>query len=137
MAVAVKNTPEVSSPGLLDRLAVVSLVGMVYVLGCLGIVFALIPSVWWSVWPQAGYPVVARALLGLVMLAAAVGLIVLGVRLLGPRAAVGVRAGIFLALVFVLLALLLTRWVSLWIEYWSFYRDWFSSQTGAIITGVV
>lgn len=136
MAVAVKNAPEVSSSSLLDRMAVVSLVGVVYVLGSLGIVFGLVPWLWWSAWPQGAYPIVAKSLLGLVMLAVAVGLAIVGVRLLGPRAAVGVRGGIFLGLVFVLLALLLARWVSMWVEYWAFYSHWFSPNTGAIITGV-
>ena len=46
MAVAVKNTPEVASAGLLDRMAVTSLAGTAYALGTLGIVFYLIPSLW-------------------------------------------------------------------------------------------
>ena len=39
MAVAVKNTPEVASASLLDRMAIASLAGAAYVLGTLGIVF--------------------------------------------------------------------------------------------------
>ena len=46
MAVAVKNTPEVTSASVLDRMAIASLVGAAYVLGTLGIVFYLIPSLW-------------------------------------------------------------------------------------------
>jgi preprotein translocase SecE subunit len=139
MAVAVKNTPEVASSSRFDRLTVVSLAGVVYVLGCLGIVFKLIPMLWWRIWPvgTGGVSFVSGTLLGLLMLAAAVGLIVLGTRLLGSKAPVGVRAGIFVGLLGVLVILLLTRWASLWIEHWSFYEGWFTPSTGAIITGLV
>jgi preprotein translocase SecE subunit len=139
MAVAVKNNPEVASASPFDRLPVVSLVGVVYVLGCLGIVFKLIPSVWWLIWPVAsgGTGFVSSTLLGLVMLAAVIGLSVVGVRLLGTKAPVGVRAGIFVGLVGVLVILLLTRWASLWFEHWSFDRGWFGPSTGMALTVAV
>jgi preprotein translocase SecE subunit len=131
MAVAVKNTPEVGSASLLDRMAVASLAGTAYALGTLGIVFYLLPSLWPAesvVW------IIVRGLLQLVVLG---GLIVFGVRLLGPKAAPGVRAGIFVGLVGFLLILLLTRWASLWIEYGSFERSLYGPSTGAILTAVI
>ena len=131
MAVAVKNTPEVDSASLLDRMAVASLAGAAFVLGTLAIVFYLLPSLW----PAEN--LLWMIVRGLVQLSLLVGLAVFGVRLLAPKALHGVRAGIFVALVGFLLILLLTRWASLWIEYWSFERGWFSSTVGAILTAVL
>jgi preprotein translocase SecE subunit len=134
MAVAVKNTPEVASASLLDRMAVASLAGAAYVVGTLGIVFYLIPSLWQSLGWGGNASLVVR---DLIQLAALSGLVVFGVRLLGPKAATGVRAGIAVSLVGFLLILLLTRWVSLWTEYWSFDRGLFGPSTGAILTAVI
>ncbi|MGH7169732.1 MAG: preprotein translocase subunit SecE [Gemmataceae bacterium] len=133
MAVAVKNTPEVESASLLDRMTIASLAGAAYVLGTLGIVFYLIPSLWQSL----GWEGNASLVRGLIQLAAAIGLLVFGARLLGPKAATGVRAGIFIGLLGVLLILLLTRWASLWIEYWSYHRGLFGLSTGALLTAVL
>ena len=113
MAVAVKNTAEVGSASLLDRMAVASLAGTAYALGTLGIIFYLVPSLWQTLGWQDIISDVVRGLLQLVVLG---GLIVFGVRLLGPRTAAGVRAGIFVGLVGFLTILFLTRWASLWIE---------------------
>jgi preprotein translocase SecE subunit len=138
MAVALKNSPDVSSSSLMDRLAAVSLAGTLYVLGCIGIVFYLIPSLWWMGWDRHSYPALAG--LAFVMLAAAGGLAVLGVRLLGPKAVPGVRAGIFAGLCGFILVLLLTRWVSMWIEYLVYTQDVFGPNgpsIGAAITAVV
>ena len=44
MAVAEKKAQEISTSSLLDRVPVVSLVGVVYVLACLGILFKLVPD---------------------------------------------------------------------------------------------
>jgi len=135
MAVAVKNTPEVSSSSL-DRLPVASLVGVLYVLGSLGIVFGLLPTLWWNV---LGFrPTFASAsVLGVLMVAAALGLIVLGGR--GPvvKAPHGTRAGIFVGILGFLVILLLTRWVSLWVEHWCFDTDTFSPSAGIVIVLVV
>jgi preprotein translocase SecE subunit len=134
MAVAVKNTPEVDSASLLDRMPVAALAGTAYVLGTLGIVFYLLPSLWQITgWGGA----VALVVRGLLQLAALAALLVFGVRLLGPKAATGVRAGIFVGLVGFLLILLLTRWASVWIEYLSFERGLFSASVGAILTVAV
>jgi preprotein translocase SecE subunit len=137
MAVAVKNAPDVSS-GLLDRMAAVSLAGTVYVLGSIGVVFYLLPYLWWTALnPNSS---AAVALLGLAMVLAGGGLAFVGGRLLGPRAAPGVRAGIFMGLVGFLLVLLLTRWASLWVEYWVYDADMFGTSgptAGPVVTGVI
>jgi preprotein translocase SecE subunit len=134
MAVAVKNTPEVASASLLDRMPVAALAGTAYALGTLGIVFYLIPSLWGALGWEGPVAVVIR---GLLQLAALGGLVVFGARLLGTKAITGVRAGIFIGLVGFLLVLLLTRWASLWIEYWSYDRGYFGLMTGSILTAVV
>jgi len=135
MAVAVKNPPDARTASPLDRLQVVSLIGVVYVLGCLGVVFAFIPYVWGVLWPGSSFG--SMSMLALVMLGAAIGLILVGGRLQGPKPKLRVRAGVFVGLLFVLFAMLLTRWVSLWIEYWVFYDRWFGDSgpmIGAILT---
>jgi preprotein translocase SecE subunit len=135
MAVAVKN-PTDAPPSVLDRVAVVSLLGTLYVVGSLGIVFGLIPNLWWRTFPEGSW--VAGAFLGLVMLIAATGLAFLGGRLLGERSLPGVRAGIFVGLILFLVVLLLTRWVSMWLEYWIYEGGMFggSATTGAVLTAV-
>jgi preprotein translocase SecE subunit len=134
MAVAVKNTPETASASLLDRTAIASLAGAAYILGTLGIVFYLLPSLWQSLGLEGNAALMLRIPIQALAL---IGLLWYGARLLGPRAAVGVRAGIFMGLAGFLLVLLLTRWASLWIEHWSFDRGMFGSATGAIATSVV
>src|SRR6185369_15004727 len=100
--------------------AILSLIGVVYLLGCLCIVSGLILSLWWSAWDflgLTGYTFVGGSLLTLVGLAAGVALLWLGVRLLGANPPVGVRAGVFVNFVGLLLVVLLARWASLWLEH--------------------
>jgi preprotein translocase SecE subunit len=125
MAVAVKTAPDTSSPGLLDRLPVLSLVGVVYVVGCLGVVFGAIPKLWALAWAPS---FASSTMLALVMTAAAVALIVLGARLIGPKAVPGLKAGIFVGLVGLLLILLVTRWVGSWIEAGVYDNHWFGDS---------
>jgi preprotein translocase SecE subunit len=134
MAVAIKNTPELASPGLLDRMAVASLAGTAYALGALGVVVYLLPSLWWGMWAERSF--VALTLLGLVQLAAVVGLCFFGARLLGPRAPQGVRAGIGVGLLGFFTILLLTRWASLWLEHWTYDQGLMSPAAGALLTAV-
>jgi preprotein translocase SecE subunit len=135
MAVAVKNTPEIASHGLLDRLAVASLAGTVYAIGWIGIVFYLVPNLWWRAFPRDS--AVAWSFLILIDLAVAVGLTLLGARLLGPKAPHGVRAGICAGLIGVVLVLLLSRWASLWFEHWVYDTGWFGVSVGAVLSAAV
>jgi preprotein translocase SecE subunit len=143
MAVAVKNSPVTSTSGPLDRLPVLSVIGVIYVLGCLGVVFGAIPKLWWSVWEGAGLGsshFAGATLMTIVMFVAAVALIGLGFRLVGPRAVPGVKAGIFVGLVGVLVIVLLTRAASLWIEHWALDLRWFGDSgktVGAALTAGV
>lgn len=141
MAVAVKNSPEVHAASPFDRLPVVLLVGVVYVLGSLGIVFKLLPSLIWPRLIGANMgPNAAGVILGLLMLVAGTALIVLGSRLLGPSAPLGSRAGIFVGLVGLLFVLLIVRWVSMWIEHWVYTGHLFGAggpTMGAGLTALV
>jgi preprotein translocase SecE subunit len=114
MAVAVKN-PEATSSGLFDRLPVGILAGVVYVVGSLAILFGLLPAVWWQ-WLGFQATASSYAVLILVGMLLAAGLAYVGMRLLGPKPAPGLKAGIFVALLALLVVLLVTRWVSQGIE---------------------
>lgn len=106
MAVAVKNTPETVPQRTANVLAVGSLVGTVYVLGSLAVLFYGVPALWDTVITSNTF--VMRSLLLLVMIAVAAGLGFLGVRLLGPNPPKGIRAGITFGALGVVLAFLIT-----------------------------
>src|SRR5262249_54968165 len=137
MAVAVKNTPETSTHSLFDRVAVVSLVGVVYLLGSLAIIFAALPALWWNGFHLDRDSFTAVALLGLAMVVVFGGLAFVGGKLLGPHPTPGTKAGIFVGLVGFLIVLWLARWISTWVENRSFNDGWWSPSTGAIICTVV
>lgn len=140
MAVAVKTPPGARGTGHPGSPAILSLVGVVYLLACLVIVFKLIPDLWWAGWHSAGLKpdsVVGGTLVALLGLACGVGLLMVGSRLLGSDPPVGVRAGVFVAFLGLLTAVLLTRWASLWIEHWAFTSRWFNETTGLILTCLV
>jgi len=103
MAVAVKNTPEMISRQPLNRLAVESLLGVVYVLGSIGIVFYGLPRLWAVLEPTfAGIGLnaaVQTALLILAMVLAGGGLSIIGLRLAGSPPVHGLAAGIFIGVV--------------------------------------
>src|SRR5262245_6837458 len=139
MAVAVKNTPETQTPSVFDRLSAASLVGVVYVLGTLGIVFKGLPALW----DQLGLvsdSFVSVALEGLVLLTALVALIVVGVRLAGPTPRPGLKAGIFVGLFFLLVLTLIGRWLGGILEGWVYSGGWFEGKeafVGGILAGIV
>jgi preprotein translocase SecE subunit len=142
-SVAVKN-PETASPGLLDRLHVGVLAGVVYVLGSLAILFGLLPWLWWAPGPlgfarPAGANPAVGATVGLMLigLAAAVGLAYVGRRLLGPAPTPGVKAGIFTALVTLFVIAVVTRWVSLIFEGMVYESRTIGESLGIILTVAV
>jgi preprotein translocase SecE subunit len=99
MAVAVKNNTDTRSGSPATRLAVASLVGAVYVLGALVVVFYGVPRLWDLVVGNAlaGLGGIGNALEVILAAGAGVGLIVLGQRLAGHPPA-GIRAGITLTI---------------------------------------
>jgi preprotein translocase SecE subunit len=117
MAVAVKNTTETARRPLLDRLAVSSLVGAVYVLGSLGIVFYALPRLWAAgVSPWLTNAFLNVTLLIGVMIAAGAGLVFLGQRLVGAKARPGLRAGVFFGVLGLLAVGLATAGLGILIE---------------------
>src|SRR4051812_25759396 len=105
----VEKKPETRTTSALDRLALASLAGVVYVIGSLAVAFKAVPAACELV-GLGGAPYVLHR--GLLSLLVAVALAVVGVRLLGGRQTrPGLRAGIFLGLVFLLLWALLSRWI--------------------------
>jgi preprotein translocase SecE subunit len=91
-------------------LAVGSLVGTVYILGSLALVFGVLPALWKeSVAPIITNVFVEKAFLIVLMVAALAGLAVFGQRLVGPHPPTGLRAGIFAGVVGALLLLFLLR----------------------------
>src|SRR5262249_11998065 len=120
-----------------DRVAVVSLVGVVYLLGSLAIIFAALPALWWNGFHLDRDSFTAVALLGLAMVVVFGGLAFVGGKLLGPHPMPGTKAGIFVVMVGFLIVLWLARWISTWVENRSFNDGWWSPSTGAIICTVV
>jgi preprotein translocase SecE subunit len=108
MAVAVKNMPETTSVSSSHRLAIDSLLGVVYVLGSLGLVFAGIPYAWGKLISPLGESAVSTAFGILVMVAAAIALVVYGTRLVGSHPAPGLRAGIAIGIAGALIILIFT-----------------------------
>jgi preprotein translocase SecE subunit len=141
MAVAVKTSPGARSGNPTGSPAILSLLGVAYLLGCLAVVFKLIPWLWWSLFDATGlagrFSVELGTGLVLLCLAAGVGLLIFGGRLLGPHPPAGVRGGVFLGFAGLLLALLLARWASVWLEHWAYDSRWFSPTTGAILTALI
>jgi preprotein translocase SecE subunit len=141
MAVAVKNSPETSTSSVFDRLPIVSLVGVVYVVSSLVIVFGLLPTLWQQMWgslSRSANPFASGTLLGIVMLCAFGGLLVLGGRMLGPKTQPGVRAGIAVGLFSLLLIVGLIRWYSVWSEYLIVHREalvWFAPPNSSTSLG--
>ena len=138
MAVAVKNAPVSAAPSPFDRMAVVSLAGAAYVIVSLVIVFGGLPYLWRTATGLTG--IGGDVLLGLVMLAVATGLAVLGARLIGQKQPVGARAGICTAVLLFVVVLLLTRWASLWLEYGVYSQHLFGPSgvtVGLTLTGLI
>ncbi|HEV3237725.1 MAG TPA: preprotein translocase subunit SecE [Gemmataceae bacterium] len=98
MAVAIKDSVGSTSSKPLSRLALGSLGGTLYLLGSLAIVFYGIPVAWETLVSRlisdAPGSAVDAALRILVMIAAAIGLWVMGRTLVGAKAPHGLRAGV-------------------------------------------
>jgi preprotein translocase SecE subunit len=113
MAVAVKNTTEAAPRQAPDPVAMGSLLGALYVLGSLAVVFYAVPRLWAllvSPWLAGtlGLAFIDTALLLVAMLAAGAGLFLFGQRLAGPSPAPGLRAGTLFAVLGLLAVGLLT-----------------------------
>jgi preprotein translocase SecE subunit len=121
MAVAVKNTPDTTSTRTpLNRLAVGSLVGVVYILGSVYLVLHALHYLWWD--KEALYlddgSFVNWSLLILAMLGLTAVLVYVGKWLAGPSPPHGLRAGIAVGLGLLLLDVLLIQAIGVTLENW-------------------
>src|SRR5262245_4939726 len=128
MAVAVKQNRETRSPSLLDRLPVGILLGVAYILGGVGIAFPLLDSLWWR-WLglDRSQPLwwIALAVVWLVVVG---GLVLLGLRLLGPRPPKGLVTGIALSVGAILVVGFLAQWLGTLIENWIYQSGLFGDM---------
>lgn len=137
MAVAVKNSPQPVAERPFNRLAVDSVLGVCYLLGALALVFYGVPALWDGVVTPALSAAIKTPVLVafeiLVMVAAALGLCVLGARLVGETPVPGLRAGIFFGCVVVLAVLVFASGFGVLLE------RWLPGQTalGATLTAAV
>jgi preprotein translocase SecE subunit len=119
MAVAVKSTVETAPQQPMNRLAVGSLVGTLYVLACLALIYA-VPILWQDTISQAVANVagvfVDAALRFLLMLGVAALAILIGRRLIGANPPHGIRAGIAFGIFGVLVIGLFTRGIGTLLE---------------------
>jgi preprotein translocase SecE subunit len=137
MTVAVKNTPEISSHSMFDRLGVAGLAGVVYVLGAIAVVVKGLPALWWIYLGLPQESLAAWTLLIAAMFGAAVGFTVVGGKLLGPHPPQGSRAAIFVGLVAVGLIGIIVKWIGGVMEEWSFTKGWFTQPVGIGITAAI
>lgn len=130
MTVAVKNAPESGTANPLDRLAVASVVGVVYVVASLWAVFQGVPRLWDMVWPGAG--AIGVTFMFVAMLAVAGGLAYAGARLYQSAAQPGLCAGVFFGLLGLLVFAEVTSGVGL-----AFERSGSSASVGVPAMAVV
>lgn len=116
MAVAEKPTTKSSSRNPVQQLALASFAGAAYLLFSLGLVVSGIPTLWehWLGIDQAiNNPFLSTALVMLVSVVAAVGLIMLGRKLEGPNPLRGLRAGsVIAATLLILIFVVVLDWIA-------------------------
>ncbi|HUR55912.1 MAG TPA: preprotein translocase subunit SecE [Gemmataceae bacterium] len=115
---AVETSSEPKAPKTSASLFAASLIGAVYVVAALAVVFYAVPQLWAQyVAPQlGGYSFVNLALRLVVQLAAAVGLIVFGQSLAGANPPKGLRGGIFWVIAFACAIFFIGRSIGLSLE---------------------
>src|SRR5262245_28966776 len=121
MAVAVPNKPESQTRIAAGNLTLASLLGAIYVLGGLAVVFQGVPWLWKigvASWLGESLPFVNTAGLITVMVFTAVALFVFGLTLAGPTPQPGLRAGTFVVIVGIALVALLSAWIGGLLERW-------------------
>jgi preprotein translocase SecE subunit len=116
----------------MNRLAVGSLVGIVYVFVALALVLHGLRYLWWDVFGLPESSFAWWALLLVAMVGAGAGLFVLGRRLMGPNPPHGLRAGIAVGFFLVLFAGLLTQAVGVTLENWGVVDAIGLGITGAV-----
>jgi preprotein translocase SecE subunit len=117
MAVAVKSTMETASQRPLNRLAVNSWIGAVYILGSLALIFFGVPHLWDLVGANLPFTgTVHGAIKLLLMVAAAGALLFVGNRMVGQEPPAGLTGGIVFGTVELVVLGLLVRWIGSLLE---------------------
>ncbi|MDB5308019.1 MAG: preprotein translocase subunit SecE [Gemmataceae bacterium] len=118
MATAVDTSSQSRTPTPPTSLLTASLVGAVYVLAALAVVFYAVPALWaeYVASQIGGNRLLEGALRVAVQGGAAVGLVAFGRALAGTNPPKGVRGGIFLMISAAFAVFFLTRAVGLWVE---------------------
>jgi preprotein translocase SecE subunit len=143
MAVAVKNKSETKTSTAARQLPVNIVLGVLFVVGVLGIVFPLLDAVWWTWlgmpralgWAWAGRIVASAVVAGV--------LLYFGWRLLGPEPMRGLFAGISFGFIGFLAVALLTQWFGTILESWVYDWTWLGDigiprwWVGVILTALV
>jgi preprotein translocase SecE subunit len=136
MAVAVKNNRETASPSLLDRLPVGILLGVAYILGSVGIAFPLLDTLWWRWLGLDRSQTISWIGLAVVWLAVVAGLVVLGLRLLGPKPPRGLVSGIALSVTTIVVVAFLAQWLGTLIENWVYQSGLSAEMAWSVGVGV-
>lgn len=115
---AVETTSEPKVPQKSANLFAASLIGAVYVVAALAVVFYAVPSLWAQYVAQqlGGFSFVNFALRLVVQIAAAIGLVVFGQGLAGANPPKGLRGGIFLVISFACAIFFIGRSIGLSME---------------------
>lgn len=119
MATAVETSSQPQAPSPPANLVTASLVGAIYVVAALAVVFYAVPALWNQyVTPGLDESLKWPAFLGRIVLqlTAAAGLVWFGHSLAGQNPPKGLRGGIFLVLVAAAVVFLITQTVALWAE---------------------
>ena len=133
MATAVDTSSQPRTPASQTSLLAASLVGAVYVLASLAVVFVAVPLLWaQNVTPQIGSNWLLDDVLQVsAQVGAAVGLLVFGQVLAGSNPPKGIRGGIFLMVSTAFAIFFITRAVGLTVE------NRFEGAPGQVVTAVV
>jgi preprotein translocase SecE subunit len=114
MAVAEKTTAETTLRSPHQQLVMGSILGALFLLLSVGLVFSGLPALWGAIGLEAVNPFLSQALLFVITLPLIVGLVLLGRHLLGPHPPAGVRAGAFFGAVGLLVVALVTLAIGNW-----------------------
>lgn len=139
MAVVEKKTETTPGASPFDRLAVASLAGVAYIVASFAVLFKAVPTIADMTGLSGSFA--GAAFTNVILVAAFLGLLVLGWRLMGGAdSRPGLRAGIFLGIVFLLLWLFLIRWLGGMLEGWVYGGEWFrgnETTVGGAITAII
>jgi preprotein translocase SecE subunit len=115
MSVAAPTTTETKGPSSPMSLWALSMIGGIYVLGALAVIFYGVPQIWQAAvtpWLEPATNNFVNVTFRIIaQVAAAVALLIFGRSLVGPRSPAGLRGGTFLAILTIAVGFYLARWL--------------------------